>query len=269
MTYQQILYEIKDRIATITLNRPERMNTWTDVMSQEVYEAMHAAAKDRQVRVIVLTGAGRAFCAGADVGTLGEDDPKALLHKLPRPFDMNRRADYQTRHTWHPSIPKPIIAMLNGATAGLGLVNALSCDVRFAAEDAVFTTAFGRIGLSAEYGIAWMLARTVGHANALDLLISGRKVAASEAQRLGLVNFVHPRDQLADATYAYARELVDWCSPRSMRAIKQQVWEAPFQTLAEAVTMANRDMVIGSALPDFKEGLSAFLEKRKPGFTDE
>ena len=269
MTYQQIFYEVRDRIATVTLNRPERLNAWTDVMSQEVYDAMHAAAQDKTVRVIVLTGAGRAFCVGADIEGLAESDPKALATKLPRPFDMNRRADYQTRHTWHPSIGKPIIAMLNGATAGLGLVNALGCDVRFAAEDAVFTTAFARIGLSAEYGIAWMLARVVGHANALDLLLSGRKLGASEAQRLGLVNFVHPRDQLAKATYAYARELAEWCSPRSMRAIKQQVWEAPFLTLAEAVAMANRDMAIGSALPDFKEGLSAFLEKRRPGFADE
>ena len=269
MTYQQILYEVKDRIATVTLNRPERMNTWTDVMSQEVHDAMHAAAKDKQVRVIVLTGAGRAFCAGADVAALGEDDPKALLHKLPRPFDMNRRADYQTRHTWHPSIGKPIIAMLNGATAGLGLVNALACDVRFAAEDAVFTTAFARIGLSAEYGIAWMLARVVGHANALELLLSGRRIGAPEAQRLGLVNFVHPPDKLAQATYAYARELAESCSPRSMRAIKEQVWEVPFQSLADAVIMANRDMITANLSPDFKEGTRAFLQKRKPRFADE
>jgi len=269
MPYQQILYSVEDRIATVTLNRPDKLNAWTDVMSQEVYDAMQTAAKDKKVRVIVLTGAGRAFCVGADIESLSETAPSALASKLPRTFDMNRRADYQTRHSWHAAIGKPVIAMVNGATAGLGLVNALGCDLRFAADDAVFTTAFARIGLSAEYGTAWMLARVIGHANALDLLLSGRRVAAPEAQRMGLVNFVHPRDSLAQATYAYARVLVEWCSPRSMRAIKEQVWEAPFQNLAEAVIMANRDMAIGSGLPDFQEGLSAFLEKRKPGFADD
>jgi enoyl-CoA hydratase/carnithine racemase len=175
MTYQHILYDVKDRIATVTLNRPERLNALSDDMVQEVWAALFAASDDPEVRVIVLTGTGRAFCAGADVGNFASNDANYLIAKLKRPFDMNRRADYQTRHSLFPAIPKPVIGMLNGSAAGLGLLYALFCDLRFAAEDAVFTTAFARIGLSAEYGAAWILRETVGHSNALDLLISGRK----------------------------------------------------------------------------------------------
>ena len=269
MAFEQILYGVKDRIATVTLNRPDRMNTWTDTMSTEVYEAMHQAGKDREVRVIVLTGAGKAFCAGADVGGMEKNDPAMLPYKLPRTFDMNRRADYQTRHTWYPAVPKPIIAMLNGATAGLGLMQALCCDLRFAAEDVTLSTAFSRIGLSAEYGAAWMLARLVGQANALDLLMSARRIKAPEAMRMGLVNQVHPADKLADATYAYARDLAENCSPRSMRMMKKMVYEVPFQTLAEAVIMANDDMVVSNASDGFREGTRAFMEKRKPAWPDE
>ena len=189
MAYQQILYEVSDKIATITLNRPDRMNAWTGIMEHEVREAMMAASRDDDVRVIVLTGAGRAFCAGADMEALKSIDPDAMrrAENIP-PFDMNRRPDWQTRYAYYPSIPKPVIGMLNGATAGIGLVHALYCDLRFAAEGAVFTTAFARRGLIAEHGISWMLPRLVGHANALDLLMSARRVSSDEALRMGLVN---------------------------------------------------------------------------------
>jgi len=152
VTYQHILYEVSEKIATITLNRPDRMNAWTPVMERDVRHAMEAAAKDDGVRVIVLTGAGRAFCAGADMDALKGLDPNDIrrAESVP-PFDMNRRPDWQTRYAFYPSIPKPIIGMLNGATAGIGLVHALYCDLRFAADNTVFTTAFARRGLIAEY----------------------------------------------------------------------------------------------------------------------
>ncbi|MGH6739820.1 MAG: enoyl-CoA hydratase-related protein, partial [Bradyrhizobium sp.] len=173
MAYQQILYEVSDKIATVTLNRPDRMNAWTAIMEHEVREAMMAASRDDDVRVIVLTGAGRAFCAGADMEALKTIDPDAMRRaENSPPFDMNRRPDWQARYAYYPSIGKPVIGMLNGATAGIGLVHALYCDLRFAAEGAVFTTAFARRGLIAEHGISWMLPRLVGHANALDLLMS-------------------------------------------------------------------------------------------------
>ncbi|HWV97298.1 MAG TPA: enoyl-CoA hydratase [Xanthobacteraceae bacterium] len=269
MGYQEILYGVEDRIATITLNRPDRMNAWTPTMEREVREAMGKAANDDDVRVIVLTGAGRAFCAGADMDALKELDPndiKTRGNDMPA-FDMNRRADWQSRYGFYPSIAKPIIGMLNGATAGIGLVHALYCDMRFAADNTVFTTAFARRGLIAEHGISWMLPRIVGHANALDLLLSARRVSSEEALRIGLVNRLCPPDQLRAQTYAYARDLADNVSPSAMAVIKRQLYEVPFQTLAEATIDANRDMVRALESADFREGVASFMEKRPPRFT--
>jgi len=267
MAYQQILYEVRERIATITLHRPEALNAWTDVMADEVWQAMHEAERDDAVRVIVLTGAGRAFCAGGDVTGFKSDNPRALLDKLPRPFDFSRRPDYQSRACYFPAIAKPIIAMLNGATAGLGLVHALFADLRFAADDVVITTAFARIGLASEYGMAWGLRNAVGHGHAMDLLLSGRKVRGDEALRMGLVNQIHPRDALEQATYAYAKEMAERCSPRSLRVLKAQLWELPFQTLHEAVIADSEAMLAANVCDDFQEGKRAFLEKRPPNFT--
>jgi enoyl-CoA hydratase/carnithine racemase len=267
MTYQQILYDVRDRIATITLNRPEQLNAWTDIMSDEVYRAMHQSDGDPEVRVLVLTGAGRAFCAGGDVTGFKFTDPRYLVDKLPRAYDFSRRPDYQSRATYFPAISKPIIAMLNGATAGLGLVHALYCDLRFASEEAVLTTAFARIGLASEYGMAWVLKEVVGHTRAMDLLMSARKVRGIEALQLGLVNQTHAKDKLAEATYAYARDLVDAVSPRSLRVIKKQMWALPFQTLHEAVMSDCEDMMSSNMSEDFQEGKLAFMEKRPPRFT--
>ena len=171
------------------------------------------------------------------------------------PFDMNRRADWQTRYAYYPAIPKPVIGMLNGATAGIGLVHALYCDLRFAADNTVLTTAFSRRGLIAEHGISWMLPRIVGHANALDLLMSSRRVSSEEALRIGLVNRLYPPDQLREQTYAYAPDFV---LPSAISVIKRQLYDVPFQTLAEAID-ANRARIAEGG--DFKEG-SGFYGKR-------
>lgn len=269
MSYQHILYGVEDRVATITLNRPDRMNAWTPTMEREVREAMGQAANDDSVRVIVLTGAGRAFCAGADMDALKGLDPadiKKRGNEIPA-FDMNRRPDWQSRYGFYPSIAKPIIGMLNGATAGIGLVHALYCDARFAADNTVFTTAFARRGLIAEHGISWMLPRIVGHANALDLLLSARRVSSEEALRIGLVNRLYAPDQLREQTYAYARDLADNVSPSAMAVIKRQLYDVPFQTLAEATIDANREMAVALAGTDFREGVASFMEKRPPRFT--
>lgn len=268
MSYETILYEVKDRIATVTLNRPDRMNAWNDTMATEVYDAMQKAGADKGVRVIVWTGAGKAFCAGGDIHSFG-GDPNLLMTKLPRPFDMRKRADWQTRCSYYPTIPKPVIAMLNGATVGIGLIHALFCDIRFAAEDATITTAFAHRGLSAEYGMAWILARHVGHAHALDLLLSGRKIKGKEAERMGLVNRAVAADKLVEETYAYALDMAENCSPRSVRVMKEQIWEVPFQTCHEAVISAGLDMPIANQCADYKEGIASFLEKRKPDFPGE
>jgi enoyl-CoA hydratase/carnithine racemase len=267
MAFENIIYEVKDNVATITLNRPDKMNSLNDGVTDEIKEAMLKAGEDADVRVIVLTGSGRAFCAGGDITGFGNIDPEALPKKPSGPFDMNSRPDYQSRHVYFPSISKPIIAMINGAVAGMGLLYALGCDIRIAAEEAVFTTAFSRIGLAAEYGTHWMLSLTVGHARALELLISGRRFYGPEALRIGLVSHIFPLEKLAEETYAYAQEIAQRCSPLSTRMIKKQMFEAPFKTLAEAIVEANQDMVLCNCSSDFKEGQHAFLEKRPPKFT--
>src|SRR6218665_2362149 len=249
-------------------NRPARLNAWTAPMEREVRQAMEQAADDDGVRAIVLTGAGRGFCAGADMDELKDLDPNDIKSDAwSRPFDMNRRADYQTRYGFYPALPKPVIGMLNGATAGIGLVHALYCDIRFAADTAVFTTSFSRRGLIAEHGLSWMLPLIVGHANALDLLLSARKVQACEALSMGLVNQVFPADKLLEQTSAYVRDLVDNVSPRSMRVIKRQQYDAPFQTLAENTLAANAEMSQSVLSADFREGVAHFLEKRPARFT--
>lgn len=267
MSYQQILYEVREQVATITLNRPEQLNAWTDVMADEVYRAMHAAAGDDGVRAIILTGAGRAFCAGGDVTGFKSENPRQLIDKLPRAYDFSRRPDYQSRATYFPSIPKPIVCAINGATAGLGLAHALFCDVRFAAEEATLTTAFARIGLASEYGMAWILERVAGHATALDLLLSARKIKGAEAQRLGIVQQAVPAAQLAETAFAYAREVAQSVSPRSTRVLKAQIWELPFQSLHEAVMRDSDEMMSSNVCEDFQEGKRAFMEKRAPRFT--
>jgi enoyl-CoA hydratase/carnithine racemase len=268
MSFQHILYEVGEKIATITLNRPDRMNAWTPIMERDVRDAMAQAAADDNVRVIVLTGAGRAFCAGADMDALKGLDPADVrrAENIP-PFDMNRRPDWQTRYGYYPSIGKPIIAMLNGAAAGIGLVHALYCDLRFAADNTVFTTAFARRGLIAEHGISWTLPRIVGHANALDLLMSARRVESEEALRIGLVNRLYSPERLREETYAYARDLADFVSPSAIATIKRQLYDVPFQTLAEATIDANREMLVALGGSDFREGVASFMEKRPPRFT--
>ena len=274
MGYEQILYEAKDRIATVTLNRPEKLNAWTGVMGREVRQAMDEAARDESVRVIILTGAGRGFCAGADMqllsgivdaGTVRESDERPA--RSASAADASMRADFRGPYAYFPTVPKPIIAALNGATAGLGLVIALYCDLRIAADAAVFTTAFSRRGLIAEHGVSWMLPRLVGLQHGLDLLLSARKISAAEALGMGLVSQVRPAASLMDDVRACAREMVDLVSPRSIRVMKRQIWEAQFQSLAEATAVAGEEMTRSFTSEDFKEGVAHFVEKRPPRFT--
>ena len=198
---------------------------------------------------------------------LTQDRGSSAVAPPPPPFDPGSRPDFQKRYSYFPAVPKPIIAAVNGPCAGLGLVIALYCDLRFAAPEAQFTTAFSRRGLIAEHGISWMLPRIVGHANALDLLMSARRVQSDEALRIGLVNRLYPSDQLREQTYAYARELADFVSPSAIAVIKRQLYDVPFQTLAEATIDANREMVVALRGSDFREGVASFMEKRPPRFT--
>jgi len=271
MAYEHILYDVADRVATVTLNRPDRLNAWTRLMEREARAALEAATRDDGVRVVVLTGAGRGFCAGADMALLGgirdgRGDEQAPPSG-PMPGGLDLPGDFGLRYTYFPTVPKPIVAAVNGPCAGLGMVMALWCDLRFAAEDAMFTAAFSRRGLIAEHGLSWTLPRLVGPAHALDLLLSSRKVGAREAQGMGLVNRVHPAGDLMPKTLAYARELAEQVSPRSMRVMKGQVWRGLTQSLGDAVETANREMAGSFASEDFREGVAHFVEKRAPRFT--
>ena len=273
MGYEQILYEVKDRVATVTLNRPDKLNAWTAVMGREVRQAMDEGARDEAVRVIVLTGAGRGFCAGADMQLLsgivdaGRQEPGDAAAARESASDPAVRPDFRGPYAYFPTVPKPIIAALNGATAGLGLVVSLYCDLRIAADTAVFTTAFSRRGLIAEHGVSWMLPRVVGLQHGLDLLLSARKITAAEALAMGLVAQVKPAATLQEDVRAYARELADLVSPRSLRVMKRQIWEAQFQSLAEATAVGEEEMRKSFATEDFKEGVAHFVEKRTPRFT--
>lgn len=257
-----------ERIAIVTMNRPEKLNALTKVMEAELRDAMEAVDRDDTVRVVVLTGAGKGFCAGMDINELEVLPPGDIrAAQWMRPFDMNRRADYQTRYGYFPAMRKPVIAAINGAAAGLGLVFALYSDMRFASSGAAFSTAFARRGLIAEHGISWLLPRVVGAGHAADLLYSARKVLADEALRMGLVDRVFEGDALMAQTLDYADDLAENVSPRSIRVMKHQLWEVPFQTLAEATREANAAMFESIRSEDFAEGVAHFLERRPARFT--
>ncbi len=267
MSYQQIETVVENATAVITLKRPERMNALTKVLEAELRDAIERAGRNTDVRAIILTGAGRAFCAGMDMEELEVLPPEDIqAEQWMRPYDMNRRADYQTRYSYFPAVPKPIISAINGAAAGLGMVMALYSDFRIASEKAVFATAFAKRGLIAEHGIAWMLPRIVGHANAIDLLLTSRKIDAPEALRIGLVNRIVPANLLLQEAHALASVLSTEVSPRSVQVMKRQIWESPYQGLGEAVAVANAEMFSSLKSEDFQEGVAHFIERRPARF---
>ncbi len=269
--YEDILYEVADPIATLTLNRPAALNAWTFRMGAEVKHALARAEADERVVVIVITGAGRGFCAGADLkelqgiseGGRGGATPPELEAD---PGDPSFGEDFRGTYTYPMSIPKPVIAAINGPVAGMAVPIALACDLRFASDRASFTTAFSRRGLVAEWGVSWLLSRLTGPAHALDLLFSARRFDAAEAERIGLVNRVVPHDELQKFVREYAEDLAANCSPASMAIMKRQVYQHLSQSLGPAEQEAVRLMVESFGRPDFREGVTSFLEKRPPRF---
>lgn len=244
-------------------------------MEREVRSAVEEAERDSQVRVIVLTGGGRGFCAGADMSLLGAVAKQGVTDLLRERALRNKgkeqkervRADFQKKYSYFLATEKPVIAAINGPVVGLGLVIALYCDLRLASDGARFSTIFARRGLIAEYGMAWMLPRIVGQANALDLLFSARTMDAAEALRMGLVNRVFLQEGFLDRVNEYALDLASNVSPRSMRVIKRQVYDAMFQSLEEAFEASEREMLLSLDCEDFKEGVAHYLERRPPAFT--
>jgi len=254
-----VLWEEAGGVATLTLNRPSRMNAWTGAMEARYFDLLQLAADTPTVRAVVVTGAGRGFCPGADMDLLSGAAPDHA-DVLTATGAGHRPKTFATM------VPKIIVAAVNGACAGVGLVQALCCDIRFAAAGARWTTAFARRGLVAEYGSSWLLPRLVGTSRALDLLASGRVFTSEEALELGLVSRVLPGPDLLGAAQEYARDLATSCSPASMAVMKEQVYAAWDEPLGAALDRANRLMAQSLAGVDFIEGVRSYVGKRPPAF---
>ena len=199
MDFAEIIYEKKDRVATVTMNRPEKMNAWTPKMGAEMRTAMLDAERDPSIGAIIVTGAGRAYCAGADMGALSNiaaGHAGARAAEAPDEWLASQRADYRTSYSWPLALNTPVIGAINGACVGLGFTTCLYQDIRIASENARMGLIFPQRGLAIEHGSSWMLPRIIGLARATELAITGRLVDANEALELGLVNRVVPQDKL-------------------------------------------------------------------------
>ncbi|MFI7613836.1 enoyl-CoA hydratase-related protein [Nonomuraea terrae] len=250
-----VLSTLDQGVLTLTFNRPETLNAWTGAMGRRYFDLLAEAEGDPAVRAVVVTGAGKGFCSGADFKTLAAIQ-SGSYEEVPDPRP----------NTFPTTIGKPIIAAVNGACAGLGLVHALMCDLVFTAEEAKWTTAFARRGLIAEYGLSWVLPRLVGPQRAMDVLLSGRTFTGREAYEMGLANRAVPGESLLARAQEYARELAVHSSPASMAVIKRQVWHDWDVTLEESAKAATQEMAASFKRPDFQEGVASFLERRPPNF---
>ena len=280
--YKEITYSVDDPVALITLNRPEALNAWTTNMGHEVRHAVYRAERDPAVVGVVITGAGRAFCAGADMNMLsgiaggggdegGEGAGAAGAAWEPgEPLDLTPPApvpaDFDGEYTWLLATSKPVIAAINGPIAGMAVPIALCCDIRFMAADAPLLTAFSQRGLIGEWGIAWLLPRLVGAGRALDIMFSPRRITGAEAAALGVVNLALPTDEVLPHAISYVQELAAKCSPTSLAIMKRQVYEQLTATLGPSEIEARQLMMESFGRADFKEGVASFMEKRPPRF---
>uniref|UniRef100_A0A7S4V0H0 Enoyl-CoA hydratase n=1 Tax=Alexandrium monilatum TaxID=311494 RepID=A0A7S4V0H0_9DINO len=268
-----VLYECRDGVALITLNRPERMNGWNGELGEAWLDAYDQAVADAECRVIVVVGSGRAWCAGADMGMLqglssaGGIKREGSSSREADPVVTGKVVDSKGRWINHAqTLPKPVIACINGAVGGGGFSQAMSCDVRFAASDVNFSSAFARRGLIAEWGISWTLPNAIGTGAAMDVLLSARKFTSEEALQMGIVQRIYPKEKLLEETLAYARDVARNVPPASLAVIKQQVLRHPRMPVHEALTETNRLMVQSTKLPNFREGVQSYVGKRAPNF---
>ena len=272
--YEQINYDVTDPVATITLNRPEALNAWTPKMGHEINDALRRAEADKRVVGIVVTGEGRAFCAGADMNTLddlssgGSDGPAPDDSTGREPIELPQEQDgeFTGQFPFLMTIDKPIIAAVNGAVAGMAYPFSLCCDMRVGTPNSLFLTAFAQRGLIAEWGLSFLLPRLVGPAVALDLLMSSRRVKGEEARGLGLLNQLVEPDELLPWCNEYIATLAQRCSPASIAIMKRQVYGELHVGLGAAERHAGQLMGESFARPDFREGVTSFLEKRNPEF---
>jgi enoyl-CoA hydratase/carnithine racemase len=267
VTYEQIGYEVADGVLTVTLLNPQRRNALGQVMEGELRDALEAGDRDPAVQAIVLTGSGDSFCVGADMALLEQLGDEIPLPEPPAAVDLTDfDANYGRRFSYLLRIGTPMIAAINGAIAGVGLSIALYCDMRFMVRGAKLSTSFARRGLVAEHGTSWLLPRLIGPMNALDLLLTARKIDADEAAALGLVRSV-PAESFVEVVRAYAEDLAANVSPRSTRIIKRQVYDALMQPLGEALGVAEQQEAASFTSADFAEGVSHFVERRPARFT--
>lgn len=260
---EAVIYEgTATGVVVLTLNRPDRLNTWGGDIATAFYAGLERAEQDPAVRVIVLTGRGKAFCAGAQLGSMS-----SVAESIDKTDEGKLASLVGDRQPYHlTTLSKPVIAAINGSCVGIGLTQALMCDVRFAAAGAKFAASFARRGLIAEYGVSWILPRLTGWGVALDLLLSGRTFLADEAAELGLVKEVVPPDQLMTRAMAYAEDIAQNCSPASMAIIKRQAYGDAMREVADS--SARSEVLLQQSLkrPDVIEGITSFLEKRAPSF---
>lgn len=258
MDFQYIKFEVANGIATVTLNRPEVYNALNDGITYELQDALKKVSKDDTIRVMVLTGAGKAFCSGQDLKAASGQEKRSFLdslHKRYNPIISAMR-----------SLPKPIICRLNGVAAGAGCSLALACDMIIASEEATLIEVFINIGLVPDSGSSYFLPRLVGRAKAFELCSMGNKVKANEALQLGLVNRVVPADQLDSAVNEYADHFSK-APTKSIGLIKRMLEKSATSTLDEMLEYEAYCQEIAGTSQDYKEGVAAFLEKRKPAFT--
>ncbi|MBT7369100.1 MAG: enoyl-CoA hydratase, partial [Gammaproteobacteria bacterium] len=268
MELKTVRYDVVDEIATITLNRPHRMNAWTGRMHTEYRYVLDQADKSENVRVIVVTGEGRGFCVGADTQALeghaekGGYDP-GTPNDLVEP-GLGVRDEFEASFAYHFGLRKPVVAAINGPAAGVGLVLACFADIRFSIPGVKLTTAHGKLNFPAEYGLSWLLPRLIGLPRANDLLLTSRVILSDEAFEIGLVNRLIPPEQLMAETYDYARQMIDSVSPASLRETKWQIYTDLHRDVGSAVRASEALIDTMSRHKDYQEGVSAFLEKRKP-----
>ncbi len=278
-TYEQIIYEVDDPVAVITLNRPEAMNAWTSTIDVELRDAVARAEADRSVAGIIITGAGRAWCAGADMNALDalsssggrgvESDSEANSEQASGEDEHAPAEDageFDGRLMFPMTASKPVIAAINGAVAGMAYPLALACDIRIATPKSLFVTAFAQRGLIAEWGLSWLLPKLVGPSVALDLLMTSRRVYGEEAYRIGLANYLVPEDELMSFAREYVMNLATVSSPSSIAVMKKQVYDHYHRGLGAAEAEAFELMTGSFNRPDFAEGVRSFIEKRTPDF---
>jgi len=258
---QEILYEVSDPVATITLNRPERMNALTSSLLSRFRECVDAAAADPEVVGIVLAGRGRAFCAGLDTDALSSIASSGSAGgATPQPPSSDRRGLF----SYLTQVPKPVIAAVDGVAAGGGYVLATMADLRFGGPKARFTSVFSKRGLVSEHGITWTTPRLVGTGNALDLLWSSRMVDADEAYRMGLIEYLE--DDPVTAAQEYIRTLAGTVSPTTLAETKRMVWDHAGRDVDESLDDMWAVLENQFGRVDISEGVNSFLEKRPPEF---